>query len=66
MAGLDPITSVADAVGDGVKLVLQKDAQLNTPAEILARQSDQVRKLKDAIKSAIEKGDMDEIRRLCA
>jgi hypothetical protein len=66
MAGLDPITSVADAVGDGVKLVLQKDAQLNTPAEVLARQADQVRALKDAIKAAIEKGDLNEIQRLCA
>ena len=63
---LDPITGVASAVDDGVKLVLQKDAQLNTPAEVLARQADQVRALKDAIKAAIEKGDLNEIQRLCA
>jgi hypothetical protein len=63
---LDPITGVASAVDDSVKLVLQKDAQLNTSAEVLARQADQVRALKDSIKAAIEKGDLDEIRRLCA
>jgi len=63
---LDPVTAVASAVGDGVELVLQKDAQFNTPAEVAARQAQQVQDLKDKIKAAIERGDLDEIRRLCA
>lgn len=63
---LDPVTAVGSAVDDGVKLVLQKDSEANTPAEIAARQAQQVQNLKDAINAAIEKGDLDEIRRLCA
>lgn len=63
---LDAVTAVGSAVDDGIKLVLQKDAQANSPAEIAARQAQQVQDLKDAIMAAIEKGDVDEIRRLCA
>ena len=64
--GLDPVSSVASAVGDGIKVVLQKDAQLNTPAEVAAKQASELQALKDAIKAAIEKGDLDAIRLLCA
>ncbi|MEN6533328.1 MAG: hypothetical protein ABFD89_06670 [Bryobacteraceae bacterium] len=63
---LDPVTSVAGAVDDGIRVILQKDAQLNTPAAVSAKQASEVQTLKEAIKAAIEKGDLDEIRRLCA
>lgn len=63
---LDPVSAIASVVDDGVKVALQKDAQLNTPAEVAARQAQQVEKLKDAILAAIESGDLDEVRRLCA
>lgn len=63
---LDPVTAVADVLGDGLKLVAQKDAQVNTPAMVAARQADAVQALKEQIIAAIEKGDLDEIRRLCA
>lgn len=63
---LDPVTAVASAVTEGVKLVGQKDQQLNSPVQVEARRADSVQKLKEQIKAAIEKGDLDEIRRLCA
>jgi hypothetical protein len=63
---IDPISSVAGAVDDAIKIAMQKDAQRNTPAQIAAKQASQVQALKEKIRAAIEKGDLDEIRRLCA
>ncbi len=66
MAGIDPVTSVAGAIDDAEKVVLQKDAQLNTPEQIAAKQAQEVQALKDAILAAIEKGDLGAIRILCS
>jgi hypothetical protein len=63
---IDAVTAIASGTDDAIKLVLQKDAQANTPAEIAAKQAQQVQDLKDAINAAILKGDLDEVRRLCA
>lgn len=66
MPGIDPVSSVAAVVDDSLKLALQKDAQHNTTPEIAAAIAAEVQKLKDQINSAIEKGDIEAIRRLCA
>lgn len=66
MAGVDPITSIAGAVDDAEKIALQKDAEKNTPEQIAAKQAQEVQALKDAILAAVEKGDLDAIRTLCA
>jgi hypothetical protein len=66
MPGVDPISSVASAVDDSVKLVAQKDQQQNTPDMKAAAMAQEVQNLKDEMKAALEKGDLDEIRRLCS
>jgi hypothetical protein len=63
---LDVITGALAVADDVLKVGLQKDAQLNAPAVVLAKQSAEVQKLKDAVNAAIKNGDLDEIRRLCA
>ena len=62
----DPITGVAAVADDVLKIGLQKDAQLNTASGVAAKQAGEVQRLKEQIIAAIEKGDLDEIRRLCA
>ena len=62
----DPITGVAQVVDDVLKIGLQKDVQLNTPAQVVVKQASEVQRLKEQIIAAIEKGDLNEIRRLCA
>ena len=39
---IDAVTAIASGTDDAIKLVLQKDAQANTPAEIAAKQAQQV------------------------
>jgi hypothetical protein len=63
---VDAITGALQVADDVGKLALQKDAQLNTPAEVVAKEAAQVQALKDAIKAALEKGDLNAIQLLCA
>ena len=63
---VDAITGGLAVADDAIKFGLQKDQQLNTPAAVAAKGAGEVQALKDAIMGAIEKDDLDEIRRLCA
>ena len=63
---IDVITGALGLADDVVKAGLQKDAQLNTPAEVAAKVAAAVQAQREAIRAALERGDLEEIRRLCA